>query len=209
LSIARVALYAVLALTTGACGGDAPETSPQEAPPAAQGVTGRAPPEAQGVPSVVTLTPVGARLGSPPSEAALLDQLGLAFLPTQLVVRAGQTLRLVNSESLAHNVHIKYTDNDSTVYLADMDPGDRTEITLDREGGYDVTCDVHPGMRAFLFVTTAPYAEFATPAGGFVISGVPPGSYTASVWSAAEALRAARAVEIVGPSTALDLTAEP
>jgi hypothetical protein len=99
--------------------------------------------------------------------------------------------------------------NDSTVYLADMDPDDHRETTIDVEGAYDVTCDVHPGMRAILYVTSAPYAAFAEADGSFVIPDVPPGSYVAEVWSASPELRGERPIEVSGPSTELDLTATP
>jgi len=127
-----------------------------------------------------------------------MDQLGLAFTPRQLLVRPGQRIEFVNSETLAHNVHVSFADSDSTVFVADMDPADRREISLEREGGYDVTCDVHPGMRAFIFVTSAPYAVFAEADGSFRMPEVSPGSYTASVWSVSPALRGERAVEVSG-----------
>ena len=135
-----------------------------------------------------------------------MDQLGLTFTPTQLLVGAGQPLVFTNSESLAHNVHVAFIDTDSTIFLADMDPNDRTQILLDAEGGYDVTCDVHPGMRAFIYVTTAPYATIADPDGGFLIPDVPPGSYIASVWTASMDLRGQRTIQVSGPSTELDLS---
>jgi hypothetical protein len=135
-----------------------------------------------------------------------MDQLGLAFLPGQLLVHVGQPLLFTNSESLAHNVHVVFIDSDSSVYLADMNPGGRGEIVLELEGGYDVTCDVHPGMRAFIYATSTPYAAFADPDGRFLIPDVPPGSYTASVWSASPELRGERAIEVTGSTTELDLS---
>jgi len=205
---AALAASIVLAAAVGACGGgsDTSEAPPQQEAPARQGVFGRAPAASGGVPSVVTLQPAEGGPAAPPPEAALLDQLGLAFTPTQLIVRSGQTIEFANSESIAHNVHVQFVDNDSTAYIADMDPADRTSIVLDREGGYDVTCDVHPGMRAFIFVTSAPYAAFADVDGGFAIPDVPPGSYLVSVWSSSADLRAQRTVDVSGPSTEVDLT---
>jgi hypothetical protein len=77
---------------------------------------------------------------------------------------------------------------------------------LEREGGYDVTCDVHPGMRAFVFVTSAPYATFAAIDGTFMIPDVPDGAYTVTVWSATPSLRSERQVEVSGPGIVLDLS---
>jgi plastocyanin len=190
-----------------ACGGDVPEPLQQEAPPVQEGVFGLAPAVSQGLPSVVSLHPSTGESPGAPSEPGVIDQLGLAFTPTQLVVRVGQPLLFTNSESLAHNVHVSFVNNDSTVYLADMDPADRYQIFLNLEGGYDVMCDVHPGMRAFVFVTASPYSAISDPDGVFSITEVPPGSYTASVWSASVNLRHERTVEISGSSTELDLSA--
>ena len=103
-------------------------------------------------------------------------------------------------------MHLSLVDNDSTVYLADMDPADSIQIFLEIEGGYDVACDVHPGMRAFVFVTSSPYAAVADADGAFLIADVPPGSYTASVWSISADLRGERTVEVSGSSTELDLS---
>jgi plastocyanin len=162
-----------------------------------------------GIPSVVLLRPSGDGEAAPPSEPIVVDQLGLAFLPTQVLVRRGQTIRFVNSETLAHNVHVTSVADGSTVYMADMDPDDHRETTLDTEGAYDVTCDVHPGMRALVYVTSAPYAAFAEPDGSFSLPDVPPGSYVAQVWSASPGMRGERPIEVSGPSTELDLTANP
>lgn len=202
----RIIFASLLAAACSACGGgDAPEPPSEEAPPP-EGVFGRSPAAVQGLPSVVLLHAPDDTPAAPPAEAALMDQLGLAFLPTQLIVAAGQTIEFANSESLAHNVHVTYTESDSTVYLEDMDPDTRTEVVLDQEGAYDVTCDEHPGMRAFIYVTSAPHATFAEYDGSFEMPDVPPGTYTVEVWSASPELRVERAVDVTGGGTELDLT---
>lgn len=206
-----IALLVTVTALASACGGDeAPEPSTQDAASTTpQGVWGRAPAAVAGIPSVVFLRPSNGEQATPPSDTAVLDQLGLAFLPTQLLVRAGQTIEFVNSETLSHNVHVTSVANDSTVYLADMDPDDHRDLTLDTEGAYDVTCDVHPGMRALIYVTSAPYAAFAEMDGSYRIPNVPQGSYAAEVWSASPDLRTGRALQVTGNSTELDLTATP
>lgn len=193
-----------------ACGGgDAPVPGAEEAVTAPPGVSGQAPAATQGIPSVVTLEPPDGASAGPTSEPAVMDQLGLSFMPNTLVVRPGQTVRFTNSETLAHNVHIEPVGSDSTIFLEDMVPGAATELTLEREGGYDVTCDEHPGMRAFIYVTSAPYAAFADVTGYFQIPDVPPGTYTVSVWSATADLRSQRELAVTGESTVLDLRGQP
>lgn len=188
-----------------ACAGDAPEPPP-ESPP--EGVHGRAPAASGGIPSIVTLEGAGT-VPADTAAAPELDQFGLAFAPRALVVRLGQAMTVSNSEQLAHNVTIRSAENDSTVVNADTDSGESLELSFDRPGGYFVSCNVHPGMTAFIFVTTAPYATVAEPGGDFLLTGVPPGSYTLSVWSADAALRSTHEVEVGAGATEVTLTPSP
>lgn len=168
-----------------------------------------APGPSEGITSLVVLEPADEATTPPPSEPAVMDQLGLAFLPRQLIVRLGQPVEFANSETLAHNVHLHYEPNDSSVYYADFSPDDRSQVVLEQPGAYAVTCDEHPGMTAFIYVTTSPYAAFAETDGAFLIPDVPPGSYTARVWNADRSLRGEHPVEVSGASTELDLTSTP
>ncbi|MEQ1858084.1 MAG: plastocyanin/azurin family copper-binding protein [Longimicrobiales bacterium] len=191
---------AVIALS--ACGGGEPsDAPPPETALAPQGVFGTAPSAAGGTPSVVMLRPAGAPVPLPPRESPTMDQLGLAFSPTFLLARTGETVSFTNSETITHNVRLAFSDNDSTVLDAETDPGAHADFLFDREGGYEVTCDHHPGMRAFVFVTSAPYVVFADNAGAFRLNDVPPGSYTLSVWNVDATRRSERALEVTGPST--------
>jgi plastocyanin len=190
-------------LAVAACSGESDETPAADAPAARpEGVHGTAPAATAGTPSIVTLTPVAGGAPSPtPRESPRMDQLGLSFTPTLLMVRTGETVSFTNSETITHNVTLMFSDNDSTVLDADTDPGGRAEIVLDREGGYEVTCTEHPGMRAFIYVTSAPYAVFANNAGSYRLENVPPGSYRVNIWSVDPALRSERTIEVTGPST--------
>lgn len=198
----------VTAAMIACSGGDGSESS-QEAMPAPPGVSGHAPVATQGIPSVVTLDPPDGASASLPAEPAMMDQLSLSFMPNTLMVRPGQTVLFTNSETLAHNVHVRPVASDSTIFVEDMVPGGAAALTLEQEGGYDVTCDEHPGMRAFIYVTSARYAAFADVDGNFLIPDVPRGTYTASVWSATPDLRSQREVTVSGTSTVLDLLARP
>lgn len=195
------------ALMVAACGGESGDAPPPpEATPAPQGVYGTAPAAVAGTPSVITLTPTtGAQAAPAARETPVMDQLGLAFSPGLLLVRVGETARFTNSETVTHNVRLTLSDNDSTVLDAETDPTGHVDFLFDQEGGYEVTCDHHPGMRAFVYVTSAPYAAFAANNGSFRITDVPPGSYTLSVWSVDPASRSERTLDVTGPSTEVTL----
>jgi plastocyanin len=202
--ISRLSLLgAVAALAvTAACGGDAPPAAqPAEAAP--EGVFGVAPQAVGGTPSVVSLA--GGALPESDFMAPHINQQGLVFDPTQLIARVGDTVVVTNSETIAHNVHVQLTDTDSTVFLADTDPGGHVQFVLDHEGGYDITCDEHPGMRSFVYATSASRAVFAARDGAFTLPDVPEGSYSLSVWSVDPAKRRQMAVDVRGPSTEVTL----
>ncbi|HSH74081.1 MAG TPA: plastocyanin/azurin family copper-binding protein [Longimicrobiales bacterium] len=196
-----ITAFAVLA----SCGQPQPETPAAETP-APEGVRGTAPPAVAGTPSVVTLSPSTPSGSTPPNgggadSAPVMDQLGLVFTPPTLIARVGEPVVFTNSETLVHNVHVRFSDTDSTVLDVETDPGARAEHTFEVSGGYAVACDHHPGMRAFIFVTDAPYAAYAEPSGEFLLAGVPPGRYSLAVWSVDPELRSEQPIEVSGSST--------
>jgi plastocyanin len=196
-------MLAVGVLAAAACS-DAPENtpSPADTPPAPEGVHGTAPPATAGTPSIITLRPATAGPGAPQArENPRMDQLGLAFAPGLLMARTGETVTFTNSETVTHNVHVEFSDNDSIALHYDTDPEGSVDLLMEREGGYEVTCELHPGMRAFIYVTSAPYAVFASNDGGYRIENVPLGSYRLEIWSVDPALRSERTIEVTGPST--------
>jgi plastocyanin len=202
--------FALLAAVAAACGEPEAEAPPEQ--PRPQGVYGVAPAAVGGTPSAITLTPAmdagSARAARPDGQdPPVMDQLGLVFTPPTLFARVGEPVVFTNSETLVHNVRLTVTDTDSTVFDVETDPGARAEFVFERGGGYDVTCDHHPGMRAFIYATDAPYAVFADITGNFLIPDVPPGTYTLSVWSVNPNLRAERRLEVSGPSTEVNLVA--
>jgi plastocyanin len=195
--------WLVVAIAIG-CRDVEPETPPPESTPA-EGVFGRAPAAGGGVPSVVTVRPLAphgpfsadrVEPGAAPADPPTMDQLGLMFSPRRLFAEVGEPVFFTNSESLAHNVNIRSIDGDSTVFNTDTPPNGRARTAFDTEGGYDVLCDVHPGMSAFIFATSAPHAAFADVDGSFHVTGLPPGEYTLAVWSVDVSARSERTVQV-------------
>lgn len=182
----------------GGSAGDGTVTEP------AEWLRGIAPAAANGVPSVVTLTSASGLAGQALPEP-VIDQFGLAFSPRLLLARPGD-VRFVNSESaLSHNVRVQRIDTGASVFDDDAVAGDELLVRLTDEGAYDVVCDMHPGMRAFVFVTGAPHAAIAADDGSFDLGAVAPGTYVARVWTAADGFREPISIDVVGPRTEVDL----
>lgn len=196
-------------------GGEAVEVGGANAAPL--GVHGRAPGASGGIPTMVMLTPVegstdSAPVGHPAAPArgsdAVVDQFGLAFSPRVLVVAAGEPVRFTNSEgAIAHNVHLRSVDADSSVFNGDTGPSESIEVVLPGPGGYDVLCDMHPGMTGFVFVTEAPYTTAAEADGTFAFGPVPTGPYQLQVWTVDDGWAPERSVTVTADPAPLDLTA--
>lgn len=183
-------------------GGDppAPEALLRGTAPAAEGLT----------PAVVTLRPTGEGTAVDPTAPPAvrpepkIDQFGLQFSPTRLVVDVGVPLLFTNSEgALAHNVHVRAIDTRHSILDEDANAGVELEVTLPTAGGYDVFCDMHPGMTAFVFATDQPYVVLAEADGTFSFPGVTAGTYDLHLWTAKGGF--ADPVRVVVPAGGADI----
>jgi plastocyanin len=113
-----------------------------------------------------------------PAEPVKLDQLGCVYRPHVLGIMQGQPLEILNSDPVNHNVHaeckINQPWNESQPPRAEhkMKQFDSEEIL------FPVTCSVHPWMRSYIGVSPHPFFAVTGEDGGFVLKGVPPGTYT-------------------------------
>jgi hypothetical protein len=150
--------------------------------------------------AIVLLEPVGAPVPLPPGPA-LLDQYGKAFVPDVLFVRVGQVVEFRNSEDVDHNVRVLR--NPTGTMVMDVS-GSQNQVfthTFDRQGTYEVTCDVHPGMRAMIVAARTPFAVETDARGAFTIADVPAGAYKLTTLVAGQ--ERTREVTVAGPSTDL------
>jgi hypothetical protein len=127
----------------------------------------------------------------------VMDQFSKAFVPETLFVRVGQPVTFKNSEDQLHNVAIVRSRTGRGVMNVSQNQGDVHTHTFDQVGEYEVSCDVHPGMRAMIVATTTPYAVYADNAGAFTFSAVPPGQYKLKV--ASDGRESERIVDVAGP----------
>ena len=188
----HIALLLGLLVITACSEGAAPAQS-GTAPPAgaasAAHVRGRA-----GAGALVTLEPRG---GVPmPDGPAVMDQFSKAFVPETLFVRVGQPVVFKNSEDQLHNVTVVRTRTGTGVFNISQNQGDVHTHTFEQPGEYDVTCDVHPGMRGVVVATTTPHAVYADGGGAFAFQNIAPGKYTLRV--IAQGRETERDVEIAG-----------
>ncbi len=89
---------------------------------------------------------------SPDGRVTKVGQRDKKFQPTQVSIRAGETLAIINDDSQAHNVFI--TDPRLNFDSGWQDPGSQTTIPFPDAGDFEVFCGIHPNMR--LRVEVAP-----------------------------------------------------
>jgi plastocyanin len=188
----RVCVLIMLLVACGCRGADTPApaaSSSDAADATVTQVSGRAPAGA-----LVTLE---ASDGVPmPEGHALLDQFSKAFVPETLFVRVGQPVVFKNSEDQLHNVTVVRTRTGTGVFNISQNQGDVHTHTFEQAGEYDVTCDVHPGMRATIVASHSPYAVYADARGAFAFPNVPPGQYRLKVFAGGR--EAERTVDVAG-----------
>jgi plastocyanin len=102
------------------------------------------------------------------------------FEPHVEVVPLGGSVSFPNHDDIMHNVFSLSKGNKFDLGL--YKSGARKDFAFANPGLVRVYCNIHPQMSAFLQVMENPYFAWATPDGGFLIDGVPPGNYQLKAW---------------------------
>jgi hypothetical protein len=124
-----------------------------------------------------------------PADPATLDQRGCLYHPRVLGVRAGQILKIVNSDETLHNIHA-FAKNNKEFNIGQPVKGLVTEKVFDApEVMIPIRCDVHKWMAAYLGVVEHPFFTVTRPDGRFTFSGLPSGSYVVEAWHEAYGFR--------------------
>jgi plastocyanin len=117
-----------------------------------------------------------------PSPPVTIDQSGCWFRPRVLGIQVGQTLKVVNSDPVTHNIHPMAEVNREWNHSqgAGDPPIDRRFIKP--EVMIRVKCNIHSWMHAFIGVLPYPYFAVSSDDGSYTIGNLPPGTYTLGVW---------------------------
>jgi len=102
------------------------------------------------------------------------------FEPHVEVVPLNGSVSFPNHDDIMHNVFSLSKGNRFDLGL--YKNGAKKDFTFASPGLVRVYCNIHPQMSALLHVMENPYFAWTTPDGGFLIDGVPPGSYRLKAW---------------------------
>ena len=111
-----------------------------------------------------------------------IDQKDCMYAPRVQGIRAGQTLQIVNSDKLTHNVRSFPTRN-RPFNLGQIGVGTREKIFKRPEREVvEFRCDIHRWMLAWVFVLDHPFYGATAEDGSYQIADLPEGEYTVVAW---------------------------
>ena len=104
------------------------------------------------------------------------------YQPRVIALMTNQMLDIQNEDPIEHNVHPSPHDNPAFNTTQSIN-GPPIEKTFDRpELAIKFMCNLHPWMRAYVFVFSNPYFDVTTKTGTFDLKNLPPGTYTIEAW---------------------------
>jgi plastocyanin len=136
-----------------------------------------------------------------------MDQRGMKFIPSVLVVPVGATVEFDNDDAGAHNVRWPSIGGQTRFghNLGNFGAGQKATWKFEHAGVVPLMCTMHPDMSAYIIVTPSPYyAQTDQILGDFFIQNVPDGQYKAFVWHNGKTT--SQVVNVAG-NTKVELTA--
>ena len=117
-----------------------------------------------------------------PKTPVTLDQKGCVYVPHVMGIMVGQQYRILNSDGILHNVHTLPKVNKSFNRAMPATSKEATTAFDKPEDIFQIKCDVHPWMSAYIGVFTHPFFSVTSTDGKFTISGLDPGTYEITAW---------------------------
>jgi len=132
--------------------------------------------------NVVVYISAGAPYPGPvPATPVMFDQQGCQYTTHVLALRAGQEVKISNSDPLSHNIHplAKINREWNKIQPARTPP---FAYAYENEEFISVKCNLHPWMQGYFAILRTPYFAVTGDDGSFVLADLPPGRYTITAW---------------------------
>lgn len=103
------------------------------------------------------------------------------FLPRFQVVPRASTMELTNADTIAHNTHV-FNRGETVFNVALPLQGVTVRKVLAGDGIFNVRCDMHPWMRAWVFVSPSRHYAVVDRPSTVRFTGIAPGEYVLHDW---------------------------
>ena len=115
-------------------------------------------------------------------DDVLMDNKDCRFEPHVAFLQTGQTLILKNSDSVGHNSNVATLKNPPSNSL--IAAGSESKLTFKVEEAIpaQVTCNIHPWMKAWVLIRPNPYGAISAADGSFEIKNLPAGDIELQLW---------------------------
>lgn len=117
-----------------------------------------------------------------PSTPVTLDQDGCVYKPHVMGIMVGQAYRILNSDGILHNIHTLPKVNPAFNRGQPATVKEMSTTFGKPENVFQVKCDVHPWMSAYIGVFEHPFYSVTGTDGKFTISGLDAGTYEITAW---------------------------
>jgi len=117
-----------------------------------------------------------------PSDPVVLSQKNCMYEPHVVALMTNQPFEIANNDPTMHNVHPMPKHNRQWSTSQPVGSAPLKSTFARTEFAIPVLCNVHPWMRAFVFVFDHPYFAVTSKTGTFELRNLPPGTYTIEAW---------------------------
>lgn len=115
------------------------------------------------------------------SDARVISQSGLQFLPRVLAVSVGQTIQFPNEDDVSHNV---FSLSEAKKFKLGIYPkGESRDVTFEKVGIIDLFCSIHRHMHAVIVVTPSSHYCQTEIGKVYEIDNIPIGKHTLKFWN--------------------------
>lgn len=117
-----------------------------------------------------------------PTEPVVMDQSGCMYKPHVFGIQVGQTMKILNSDPLLHNLHTLPEKNRSANFAMPKQGDERDQTFRVVEVMMKIKCDVHPWMSSYAGIVDHPFYSVSGDDGSFNLTQLPAGDYVIEAW---------------------------
>jgi hypothetical protein len=104
------------------------------------------------------------------------------YVPHVQGIMVGQAYRILNSDGILHNVHALPKINRAFNRPMPATVKESTATFDKAEAVFQIKCDVHPWMNAYVGAFAHPFFTVTSTDGKYTIPGLDPGTYEITAW---------------------------